>query len=69
MSAALGGLTAHRPQPGTISARKPADLRAEDPRPAGVSAEDAATASAIVRARLGETSAPVLAMLGLAVAS
>lgn len=66
MSAALGGLTAHRTQTGTISARKPADLRAEDPRPAGVTVQDAATVTAIVRSRLGATSGPVLKMLGLA---
>lgn len=69
MSAVLGGVAVRRHHPGMVSGRVPTDLRTEDPRPVGTTESEAVTATALVRKRLGEHAAPVLAMLGIEVAS
>ncbi|WP_065961202.1 hypothetical protein [Curtobacterium sp. UCD-KPL2560] len=66
----MSTLVAHRSHTGTLSARKPADLRTELDRaivPASAAARASVTAT--VKARCGEQAAQVLAMLGLPVAS
>lgn len=65
MSAAL---VAHRSHPGTVSARKPRDLRTELDR-AIVPASDPerARVAGMVQQRCGDQVPQVLAMLGLAV--
>lgn len=61
---------AHRLTPGTLSARRPADLRTELDQPiAPISDEQQATVRALVEARCGGQAVDVLSMLGLAVTS
>jgi len=66
----MSALVARRSHPGTLSARKPGDLRTDAaPRPAGITEDIAVKAAAVVRSRAGTATDDVLAMLGLAVAS
>lgn len=66
----MSALVARRPHPGTISARKPGDLRTElDKAIVPVSDADRTRVTGLVEKHCTEQAPQMLAMLGLAVIS